>query len=172
MALFSQFTSQCLKVAAIGFTSVFMALPVAAQSANDRSIAEISVSNESFDTFSALLVRAGFLAAFDGTNGKNFTVFVPTDKAFSRLPKGTIETLLKPENKDLLNDVLAYHVIGGTVTSNQLSSGSVKSKAMGLPLRLNVGRKVMVNGATVTTADIAASNGVIHAIDTVLIPNR
>ncbi|MEM9214255.1 MAG: fasciclin domain-containing protein [Cyanobacteria bacterium P01_F01_bin.150] len=171
MALLSKLTSQCLKVAGIGVASLLIALPLSAQRAGAQSIAEIAVSNESFDTLSALLVRAGFLAAFDGTNGKEFTVFAPTDEAFGRLPAGTIESLLEPENRDILNDVLAYHVIGGTVTSNQLSSGPVDSKN-GLPLQVSVGSQVTVNGATVSTTDIAATNGVIHVIDTVLIPQR
>ncbi|MEO0942662.1 MAG: fasciclin domain-containing protein, partial [Cyanobacteria bacterium J06642_12] len=86
--------------------------------------------------------------------------------------EGTVESLFEPENKEVLFDILAYHFIGGSVTSDQLSSGAVDSKAMGLPLQIEVGDEVTVNDATVSTADITASNGVIHAIDMVLIPQR
>ena len=99
------------------------------------------------------------------------SVFAPTDDAFGRLPAGTIESLYRPENRETLYDVLAYHVIGGSVTSDQLSSGAVDSKN-GLPLQVGVGQRVTVNDATVRAADITATNGVIHVIDTVLIPQR
>ncbi|MEM8615046.1 MAG: fasciclin domain-containing protein [Cyanobacteria bacterium P01_H01_bin.105] len=171
MKRLSKFTSQCLKIAGIGLTSLFIALPVAAQSGGDQSITEIADSNDSFDVLVSLLDHAGILGAFDGSNGKEFTVFAPTDDAFGRLPAGTIESLYKPENRETLFDVLAYHVIGGSVTSDQLSSGPVDSKN-GLPLQVNVGQGVTINNATVNTADITATNGVIHVIDTVLIPQR
>ena len=169
MTRLSNLVSQCIKLAGIGLTSVFVALPVAAQ--DSQSIAQIADSNESFDVLTSLLNHAGWLGAFDGTNGKVFTVFAPTDDAFGRLPAGTIESLYKPENRETLYDVLAYHVIGGSVTSDQLSSGAVDSKN-GLPLQVGVGSQVTVNDATVRAADITASNGVIHVIDTVLIPQR
>lgn len=172
MALLSTLTSQCLKFVGIGITSLFIALPITAQSVSDPSIAEIASSNDSFDTLVSLLEHAGWLEKFDGSDGKEFTVFAPTDKAFSSLPEGTLESLYKPENREMLFDVLAYHVIGGSVTSDQLSSGAVDSKAKGLPLQVNVGQQITINDATVSTADIPASNGVIHAIDMVLIPQR
>ncbi|NEQ54851.1 MAG: fasciclin domain-containing protein [Leptolyngbya sp. SIO3F4] len=171
MARLSKLVSQCLKVAGIGLTSLLVALPVTAQSTSNQSITEIAGSSDSFDVLVALLDHAGWLGAFDGSNGKVFTVFAPTDDAFGRLPAGTIESLYKPENKEFLYDVLAYHVIGGSVTSDQLSSGDVDSKN-GLPLQVGVGQQVTINEATVRAADITATNGVIHVIDTVLIPQR
>lgn len=171
MTRLSRFISQCLKVAGIGFTSLLIALPATAQSTSDQSIAQIAGSSDSFDVLVSLLEYAGWVGAFDGSNGKEFTVFAPTDDAFGRLPKGTIESLYKPENREILYDVLAYHVIGGSVTSDQLSSGAVDSKN-GLPLQVNVGQQVTINDATVRAADITATNGVIHVIDTVLIPQR
>ena len=171
MTLFSGLASKCLKMAGIGVTSLLIALPITTQSANAQSISEIAGSNDSFDVLTALLDHAGWLGAFDGSNGKVFTVFAPTDDAFGRLPKGTIESLYQPENREVLYDVLAYHVIGGNVTSDQLSSGAVDSKN-GLPLQVSVGQQVSINDATVSMADITASNGVIHVIDTVLIPQR
>lgn len=171
MTCLSKLISQCLKVAGIGFTSLLIALPATAQGTGAQSITQIAGSSDSFDVLVSLLDHAGWLGAFNGTNGKVFTVFAPTDDAFGRLPEGTIESLYKPENRETLYDVLAYHVIGGSVTSDQLSSGAVDSKN-GLPLQVNVGPQVTVNNATVRAADITASNGVIHVIDTVLIPQR
>ncbi|MEO0408078.1 MAG: fasciclin domain-containing protein, partial [Cyanobacteria bacterium P01_A01_bin.135] len=151
--------------------SLAVALPAAAQSAGDQSIAEIASSSDSFDTLTSLLEHAGWVEAFD-SDDKEFTVFAPTDEAFERLSDGVVESLYEPENIDFLYDILAYHVVGGSVTSDQLTSGAVESKAGGLPLQVDVGQEITVNGAAVSTADIAASNGVIHVIDTVLIPQR
>ncbi|MDV3353765.1 fasciclin domain-containing protein [Leptolyngbyaceae cyanobacterium CCMR0082] len=171
MTRLSKLTSHCLKVAGIGFTSLLIALPVTAQSTSSQSITQIAGSNDSFDVLVSLMDHAGILEAFNGSNGKEFTVFAPTDDAFGRLSEGTIESLYKPENRETLLDVLAYHVIGGSITSDQLASGAVDSKN-GLPLQVNVGQQVTINDATVRAADITANNGVIHAIDTVLIPQR
>lgn len=171
MTRLSKLTSQCLKVAGIGFASLLIALPATAQSTSGQSITQIASSNDSFDVLVSLMEHAGILGAFDGSNGKEFTVFAPTDDAFGRLSEGTIESLYKPENRETLLDVLAYHVIGGSVTSDQLSSGAVDSKN-GLPLQVNVGQQVTINDATVRAADITATNGVIHVVDTVLIPQR
>ena len=172
MTLISKLTSQCLKVAGIGLASLFLALPITAQNAGEQSITEIASSDDSFDTLVSLLEHAGWLESFDGSNGKVFTVFAPTDEAFDQLPEGTVDSLFKPENKEMLYDVLAYHVIGGSITSDQLSSGTVDSKANKLPLQVDVGQQITVNDATVSTADIIATNGVIHTIDMVLIPQR
>lgn len=171
MIRFSKLTSNSLKVLGGGLASLLIALPATAQVNGNQSISQIAESSNSFDVLTSLIKHAGFFGAFDGTNGKEFTIFAPTDDAFGRLPKGTIEALYKPENRDTLYDILAYHMIGGSVTSDQLSSGSVGSKN-GLPLQINLGQQVTVNNATVRLADITASNGVIHAIDTVLIPQR
>ncbi|MEO0948207.1 MAG: fasciclin domain-containing protein [Cyanobacteria bacterium J06641_5] len=172
MTPLSKLTSKFLKVASVGCASLFIALTTTAQSSSAQSITEIAGSSDSFDILVSLLEHAGWLGSFDGTNGKEFTIFAPTDDAFSLLPEGTVESLFKPENREMLYDVLAYHIIGGSVTSGQLSSGAVNSKASGLPLQVNVGQQVTVNNATVTMADIVATNGVIHAIDMVLIPQR
>ena len=171
MTRFSRLTSKCIKAASIGLTSVLLALPVTAQGTSDQSIADIASANDSFDVLTSLLEHAGWLGAFDGSNGKEFTVFAPTDEAFARLPEGAVDSLYEPENTEYLYDVLAYHVIGGSVTSDQLAAGAVDSKN-GLPLQVGVDPSVTVNNATVLTADIAATNGVIHVIDAVLIPQR
>lgn len=169
MVRLSKLVSRGLGIAA---ASLLLTLPATAQTPGSPSISEIASSNHSFDVLTSLLKQAKLLGAFDGSNGKVFTIFAPTDDAFGRLPKGTIEGLYKPENKELLYDLIAYHVIGGNVTADKLSSGPVKSKASGLPLQVNVGQMVTINNATVKATNITASNGVIHVIDTVLIPQR
>ena len=102
-----------------------------------------------------------------------FTVFAPTDEAFAKLPKGTVEELLKPENKEKLKAILAYHVVPGKVLAAdvvKLDGKKVKT-VQGSPLTIKVsGGTVMVGDATVTKTDILTSNGVIHVIDTVLLP--
>lgn len=172
MAFLSKLTSRCLKAAGIGLTGLLIALPISAQNGNAQSISEIASSNDSFEVLTSLLEEAGWVEAFDGSNRKEFTVFAPTDEAFSRLPEGTLESLYEPENREMLYDVIAYHVIGGSVTSDQLSSGALDSKAGGLPLQVEVGQQITINDATVSAADITATNGVIHTIDMVLIPQR
>ena len=102
-----------------------------------------------------------------------FTVFAPTDEAFAKLPKGTVEELLKPENKDKLKAILTYHVVSGKVMAAdvvKLDGKKVKT-VQGSPVAIKVdGGTVMVGKATVTKTDIPTSNGVIHVIDTVLLP--
>ncbi len=99
-----------------------------------------------------------------------YTVFAPTDKAFAALPKGTVQKLLKPENREILKKILTYHVVPGEVDSSTLKPGQVKT-VEGSPVRVKVsGSNVMVNDAKVTSPDIKASNGVIHVIDKVIIP--
>jgi uncharacterized surface protein with fasciclin (FAS1) repeats len=132
-----------------------------------ETIAAIASSSESFNVLTALLKHAKLVGVLDGHT--EFTVFAPTDDAFGRLPAGTIESLFQPENQELLATILTYHVVPGSVTSGQLASGDVGSVA-GIPLAVVVGSGVTVNGANVVTADIEASNGVIHVVDAVLLP--
>ncbi|MEO0434138.1 MAG: fasciclin domain-containing protein [Cyanobacteria bacterium J06656_5] len=132
-----------------------------------NTIVSIASTNDSFDVLTALLKHAKLVGVLNGET--EFTVFAPTDDAFGRLPKGTIESLFQPENRELLATILTYHVVPGSVRSTQLSSGSVNSVA-GIPLDVSVGSGVMVNSSNVVTADIEASNGIIHVVDTVLLP--
>jgi uncharacterized surface protein with fasciclin (FAS1) repeats len=100
-----------------------------------------------------------------------YTVFAPTDQAFQGLPKGTLDTLLKPANKDQLTSVLTYHVVPGKVTAAQLKDGQELTTVNGEKLTVSIdGKTVKVGDATVTKADVPASNGVVHVIDTVLQP--
>ncbi len=134
----------------------------------NNTIVDVAVANGSFKTLTAALNAAGLAETLKG-NGP-FTVFAPTDAAFAKLPAGTVEMLLKPENKATLVRVLTYHVVSGNVLSTDLKSGQVNTVA-GSPVNVMISRDgVMVNQSTVKAADVKASNGVIHVIDTVLMP--
>ncbi len=124
-----------------------------------------------FDTLVAAVKAAGLVDTLKGPGP--FTVFAPTNEAFAKLPPGTLENLLKPENKDQLQKILTYHVVAGRVTSKDVARlDSVKTVEGGsLAIRAENGA-VTVNNAHVTKTDIAASNGVIHVIDTVLLPGQ
>lgn len=99
-----------------------------------------------------------------------FTVFAPTDEAFAALPEGTVESLLMPENKDQLVAILTYHVVPGKVMSTDLMDDMEAETVQGSSVTIDLDDGVMVENATVTTADIETSNGVIHVIDTVILP--
>ncbi|MBE9213077.1 MAG: fasciclin domain-containing protein [Richelia sp. SL_2_1] len=138
-------------------------------STSNRNLVEVAVANDSFET----LVKAVQAAGLSDTlvNG-SYTIFAPTDQAFEQsLPEGAVEFLLQPENRDLLRQVLSYHVVQGTVTSNQLQTGTVDTLYGGVAVRVTPER-VIVNDASVTDANIAASNGVIHAVNRVLLPQQ
>ena len=122
----------------------------------------------SFKTLTAALEAAGKTSMLQEKGP--YTVFAPTDEAFAKLPKGTVEDLLKPENKEKLGKILAYHVVSGKVMAADVKTMMAKS-ANGAELDIKVkGEKVTVNDAKVLKTDVAASNGVIHVIDTVLLP--
>jgi uncharacterized surface protein with fasciclin (FAS1) repeats len=127
------------------------------------------VAAGSFKTLAAALEAAGLVETLKGAGP--FTVFAPTDAAFAKLPAGTVENLLKPENKAQLVAVLTYHVVPGKVMAAQAATLSSAKTVNGAALAIQaVGGKVMIDNATVTTADISATNGVIHVIDTVMLP--
>lgn len=133
------------------------------------TIVDIAAGNENFKTLVAALGAAGLVETLAGEGP--FTVFAPTDEAFSKLPEGTVEELLKPENKDALVQVLTYHVVAGNVMAEDAAKLTSADTVAGLPIWIKADMgKVMINDATVTAADIVASNGVIHVIDSVLLP--
>jgi transforming growth factor-beta-induced protein len=139
------------------------ATPVATQ-----TVVEIAAGNPSFSTLVTAVKAAGLAETLSGKGP--FTVFAPTNEAFAALPKGTLEKLLKPENRDLLKKVLTYHVVSGDLMAKDLRSGKVTTVA-GSPVTVQVGHSsVTVNNATVVKADIDAKNGVVHVIDKVLLP--
>merc|ERR1712072_585745 len=135
-----------------------------------KTIVDLAVATDDLSTLVAAL-KAGDLVDTLSSKGP-FTVFAPTNEAFAKLPKATLDSLLKPENKAKLVDVLTYHVAAGAaVYSKDLSNGERIKTVEGKDVTAHVSRAgVRINDATVTTADVAASNGVVHIIDTVLIP--
>ncbi|MEG4533505.1 fasciclin domain-containing protein [Microcoleus sp. D2_18a_D3] len=133
-----------------------------------KDIVGIASGDPQFKTLTKALGAADLVATLQRKGP--FTVFAPTDAAFAALPEGTVENLLKPENKAQLTKILAYHVVPGSVVSTSLKSGDVKSvEGSSLNVAVSAG-KVTVGGANVVKADIKASNGVIHVIDKVLMP--
>ena len=154
-----------LLVALACAATVFSAVPVRADAPG--TIVEMASGAPNFKTLVAAVKAAGLV---DTLNGKGpFTVFAPTDAAFAKLPAGTVDTLLKPENKEKLKAILLYHVVAGKVLSTDLKAGKVKT-AEGQDVTISLTDGAHVNDAKVIKADIPASNGVIHVIDTVLIP--
>lgn len=139
-----------------------------AETETTMSILEIAAGNDDFSTLVAAVKAAGLVEALSAEGP--FTVFAPTNEAFALLPAGTLESLLLPENKDKLVEILTYHVIPGKITAEQVKSGEVESLA-GKPITFKVkDGKVEVNKANVISADVDASNGVIHVIDQVILP--
>ena len=134
----------------------------------EPNIVEVAVANRSLKTFVAAVKSVGLV---DTLSGKGpFTVFAPTDAAFSKLPKGTLEKLLKPENKDALVKILTYHVVSGKILAKDIKIGEIKTVEGGSIKVTQHRNNVTIDKAKVTIADVKASNGVIHAIDTVLLP--
>ena len=133
-----------------------------------KDIVDTAMGAGSFETLLAATTAAGLVDTLKGDGP--LTVFAPTDAAFAALPDGTVESLLKPENKDQLTAILTYHVIAGKVMSTDLSDGMVAKTVEGSDITIDLDNGVMVNDASVVTADIEASNGVIHVIDKVLMP--
>lgn len=132
-------------------------------------IVDTAVAAGDFKTLAAALQAAGLVDTLKGPGP--FTVFAPTDAAFAKLPAGTVETLLKPENKAQLTSILTYHVVSGKTKSKQLAGKTLAVKTVnGADVNVDGTSGVKVNGASVTKADVWASNGVIHVIDTVLLP--
>lgn len=135
----------------------------------ETDIVSLAVSTDFLSTLVAA-VQAGDLVDVLQGDGP-FTVFAPTNEAFAALPDGTLETLLKPENKDQLVAILTYHVVPGKVMSTDLSDGMTAKTVNGAEIKVGVSKNgVTINNASVTAADIKASNGVVHVIDTVILP--
>ena len=141
-----------------------------AQPAAAADIVDVAASNKSFTTLVAAVKAAGLVDTLKGPGP--FTVFAPTDEAFAKLPPGTVESLLKPENKAKLQQVLTYHVVPGKVMAGDLKgkrtdAPTVQGSRVAIDAR---GNAVKVDDAVVTMADVGASNGVIHVIDAVILP--
>ena len=130
-------------------------------------IVAVASATEGFSTLVAALTAGGLVETLQGEGP--FTVFAPTDEAFAALPEGLLEKLLLPENKAVLVSILTYHVVAGKVMAADIVAGDVPT-VEGSTVTLDTMSGVKVNDATVTTADVAASNGVIHVIDAVIVP--
>jgi uncharacterized surface protein with fasciclin (FAS1) repeats len=144
------------------------ALPMAHASDKPGDIVAVASGAGSFKTLVSAVKAAGLVETLQGKGP--FTVFAPTDEAFARLPAGTLEDLLKPENKEKLKGILLYHVVPGKVVAADVKTMKAKT-AGGKELSIKVeGGNVMVDNAKVVKTDVAASNGVIHVIDAVVLP--
>jgi uncharacterized surface protein with fasciclin (FAS1) repeats len=144
-----------------------LAMPACAP-AGQKDIVDTAVSAGQFETLAAAVCAADLVGTLKGDGP--FTVFAPTDAAFAALPEGTVETLLKPENREQLTQILTYHVVPGKVMSSDLSDGMTAATVMGKEITVSMNGGVKINDATVTAADIETSNGVIHVVDTVILP--
>lgn len=136
-----------------------------------KNIVDVAVSNGSFKTLVAAVKAAGLVPTLSGKGP--FTVFAPTDEAFAKLPPDLVESLLKPENKGVLVKLLTYHVVSGNVYAKDIQAGSALVKTVdGGSIKVTKTDKgsVKIDNSAVVKADVKASNGVIHVIDTVLIP--
>ncbi len=162
-------TSRFFALAALALVA---AVPVAAQQQYEKpmDIVDIAVEAGSFKTLVAAVQAADLVDVLKGEGP--FTVLAPTDEAFAALPEGTVETLLKPENKEKLQAILTYHVIPGKVMSSQVVELESAKTVQGQSVTIEVkDGAVMIDGAKVVTADIEASNGVIHVINKVILPS-
>ena len=137
--------------------------------AADKDIVDTTVEARQFKTLAAALEAAGLVTTLKGEGP--FTVFAPTDDAFAKLPAGTVESLLKPENKAQLTAILTYHVVPGKVMAADVAQIDETKTVNGKMIDVTVdGQLIKINDATVTQADITSLNGVIHVIDKVILP--
>ena len=150
-------------------TVVAVPLMFGAIAAKASNIVDTAISAGQFKTLVTAIQAAGLVDTLTGEGP--FTVFAPTDAAFAKLPAGTLEDLLKPENKEKLVAVLTYHVVSGKIMSGDIVGRNTMVKTLqGSSLSVDATSGVMVDAASVTTADIQTTNGVIHEIDTVVLP--
>lgn len=161
--------AKVLSVAALLASAATFTAWATSNTSSSDDIVDIAVANESFSTLVAALQAADLVEVLQGEGP--FTVFAPTNDAFAKLPEGTVEALLKPENKDKLVAILTYHVVAGEVHAEQVVTLSEATTVEGSAVAISTdGQGVMIDNARVISADIDASNGVIHVIDEVILP--
>jgi uncharacterized surface protein with fasciclin (FAS1) repeats len=149
--------------------ALLLVLPFSAAHAGSKDIVDTAVGAGTFNTLVAAVQAADLVDTLKGDGP--FTVFAPTDEAFAKLPAGTVEDLLKPENKDKLIAVLTYHVVPGKVMSADIAGKKADvASVQGDTIAVDATNGVKVDEASVVTADIETSNGVIHVIDSVILP--
>jgi uncharacterized surface protein with fasciclin (FAS1) repeats len=155
---------------AVGVVAAFTMASLAQAQSGTKDVVDTAVAAGSFTTLAKALQAADLV---DTLKGKGpFTVFAPTDDAFAKLPKGTLEDLLKPANKDKLRRILSYHVVPGRVTAADVMKLNSAKAVSGDTIDIKAsGGSVMVEEARVIKTDISASNGVIHVIDSVILPD-
>jgi uncharacterized surface protein with fasciclin (FAS1) repeats len=169
--------AKLVTIAALGF-GLFSATSLTAEHHGDKkekmeakaekNLVEVAVGNEDFTTLVAAVKAAGLAEVLSGEGP--FTVFAPTNEAFEKLPEGTVETLLKPENKEKLASILKYHVVSGKVMAADVKTMEVETvEGSKADVKVEDG-KVTIDGANVVATDVKASNGVIHVIDAVIMP--
>ena len=157
------------KVALLAGLLLISAVSFAADKGGAKDIVDTAVAAGKFNTLAKALQAAGLVDTLKG-NGP-FTVFAPTDAAFAKLPPGTLDDLLKPENKEKLTKILTYHVVSGNVMAKDVMKMTSAKTLNGEDVKISAkGGKVYINNAQVISPDVKASNGVIHVIDTVLLP--
>jgi len=145
-------------------------MALASTAATAKDIVDTAMANDQFSTLVAAVNAAGLVDTLKGDGP--FTVFAPTNEAFAKLPEGTVDSLLKPENKDKLIAVLTYHVVPGKVMSGDIAGKQLSAATVqGSKVKINAMSGVKIDNASVIAADIETSNGVIHVIDTVILPN-
>jgi len=162
------------KILSLAFVSLLVSTTsqriLAADAAAPQTVVAIAAGNADFSTLVAAVKAAGLAETLSGEGP--FTVFAPTNEAFAKLPEGTLETLLKPENKAKLAGILTYHVVAAKVMAADVKTGKVKT-VQGTELDIVVkDGSVTVDGAKVVKTDIVGSNGVIHVIDRVVLPKE
>jgi uncharacterized surface protein with fasciclin (FAS1) repeats len=152
------------------FAMLVAAASSTARAEQSKDIVDTAVAAGSFKTLAAALQAAGLVGTLKGEGP--FTVFAPTDEAFAKLPAGTVESLLRPENKDKLRRILTYHVVSGKVMAADAMKLRSAKAVSGDTLSIAAMNGVTIDNARVVKADVPASNGVIHVIDTVLLPKE
>jgi uncharacterized surface protein with fasciclin (FAS1) repeats len=153
----------------VSMAALVATMTMSTAQASEMDIVDTAISAGDFETLVAAVQAAGLVDTLKSDGP--FTVFAPTDAAFAKLPDGTVETLLQPENRDQLVAVLTYHVLPGSVMSSDIAGKMLDAETVqGSSVSIDARDGVTVDEATVVTADIAATNGVIHVIDTVILP--
>jgi len=160
-----------MRLAKILGLALALTLPFAGAHAETKDIVDVAAGTGAHNTLVTAIKAADLVGTLKGKGP--FTVFAPTDAAFAKLPKGTLDDLLKPENKAQLTEILTYHVVPSKIMSGDIKGKKASPKTVeGAALSVDATSGVMVDEATVTAADVSASNGVIHVIDTVLMPPK
>jgi len=160
-----------LTLALCAAMAVALVAPVNAAEEAKKDIVDTAVAAGQFETLVAAVKAAGLVETLKGKGP--YTVFAPTDEAFAKLPKGTVESLLKPENKEKLVAILTYHVVPGKVTADDVVGLKSAKTVQGSSAKVSVdGKKVKIDDANVVKTDIMTSNGVIHVIDAVIMPKQ